>query len=84
MQIIPVIRQIAASYHATPAQIALTWVLAQGKDLIPIPGTKQVKYLEENIAAADIQLDEKDMQLFDTLQVYSEYYPKSGRRFVQA
>jgi aryl-alcohol dehydrogenase-like predicted oxidoreductase len=50
------IRKIAQSKDATPGQLALAWVLAKGEDLVPIPGTKRRKYLEENAAAADIHL----------------------------
>ncbi|PYX58766.1 MAG: aldo/keto reductase [Acidobacteria bacterium] len=50
------IEEIAAAKGCTPAQLALAWVLAQGDDLVPIPGTKRRKYLEENAAAVDIEL----------------------------
>jgi len=50
------IEEMAAVHRCTPAQIALAWVLAQGEDIIPIPGTKRRNYLEQNAAAADIQL----------------------------
>jgi aryl-alcohol dehydrogenase-like predicted oxidoreductase len=51
-----IVRAIAAEIGATPAQAALAWLLAQGDDVLPIPGTKRVAYLEENVAAADIEL----------------------------
>jgi len=50
------LEKIAAGHKATPAQVALAWVLAQGKDVVPIPGTKRRGYLEQNTAAADIRL----------------------------
>ncbi|WP_260705629.1 aldo/keto reductase [Edaphobacter flagellatus] len=50
------VREIAARRGATPGQLALAWVLAKGNDLVPIPGTKRRKYLEENAGAADIKL----------------------------
>ncbi|WP_433433186.1 aldo/keto reductase [Nonomuraea sp. CA-141351] len=50
------VRKIADAAGITPAQLALAWVLAQGDDVVPIPGTKRLKYLEENAAAADITL----------------------------
>jgi aryl-alcohol dehydrogenase-like predicted oxidoreductase len=50
------LREIAEEIGCTPAQLALAWVLAQGEDVVPIPGTKRVKYLEENAAAAEITL----------------------------
>ncbi len=55
------VRDIAGSHGATPGQVALAWVLAQGDDLIPIPGTKRVPYLEENAAAADVVLTADDL-----------------------
>ena len=54
------IREIAAAKGATPGQLALAWVLAQGDDVVPIPGTKRVRYLEENVAAADLTLEADD------------------------
>ncbi len=78
LQIIPILQRIAEKYHATLAQVALSWVLAQGKDVIPIPGTKRVSYLEENLKAADIQLTEDDMKLFDTIQAYGERFPTTS------
>ncbi len=49
----------------TSAQLALAWVLAQGDDIVPIPGTKRVKYLEENAAADDVQLTAEDLERID-------------------
>ena len=53
---------IAKRKGVTPSQLALAWVLAQGEDVIPIPGTKRRKYLEENAAAVNIKLTEADIQ----------------------
>ncbi len=50
------IKSIASEIGVTPAQLALSWVLAQGKDIVPIFGTKKLRYLEENLGAAKIQL----------------------------
>jgi aryl-alcohol dehydrogenase-like predicted oxidoreductase len=55
------VRAIADRKHATPGQLALAWVMAQGKDVVPIPGTKRRKYLEENAAAVDVQLSPTDL-----------------------
>jgi aryl-alcohol dehydrogenase-like predicted oxidoreductase len=60
-----VIRDIAATKGATPAQIALAWVLHKGEDFVPIPGTKRRKYLEENLAADTIRLDTAEMKTLD-------------------
>ena len=60
-----VVRDIAAVNHAKPGQIALAWLLHKGEDIVPIPGTKRRKYLEENVSAETIQLDSKQMQMLD-------------------
>lgn len=57
MHIGDVVRQFAEEVGCTPAQLALAWVLAQGEDIVPIPGTKRTQYLDENLAAADLVLD---------------------------
>jgi aryl-alcohol dehydrogenase-like predicted oxidoreductase len=59
------IGEIAKTKGCTPGQLALAWVMAQGDDVIPIPGTKKVSYLEENIAAADIVLTQADLAAID-------------------
>ncbi|KXW58003.1 aldo/keto reductase [Ferrovum myxofaciens] len=59
--------ELAAEKHCTAAQLALAWVLAQGKDLIPIPGTKHINLLEENIAALDISLTTDDLNRLDAI-----------------
>jgi aryl-alcohol dehydrogenase-like predicted oxidoreductase len=55
------IKEIASEKGCTPGQLALAWVLAQGDDVVPIPGTKRVKYLEENVAATDVRLSQEDL-----------------------
>ncbi|WP_457205118.1 aldo/keto reductase [Nocardioides sp. P5_C9_2] len=59
------IRRIAEDKGATPGQLALAWVLAQGDDVVPIPGTKRVAYLEENVGAADVELTADDLAALD-------------------
>jgi aryl-alcohol dehydrogenase-like predicted oxidoreductase len=59
------LEEIAAAKGATAAQIALAWVLAQGEDIVPIPGTKRRHYLEENVGAIDIKLDAADLAKLD-------------------
>ncbi|MEJ7707361.1 MAG: aldo/keto reductase [Nocardioidaceae bacterium] len=53
--------ELARAKGVTPGQLALAWVLAQGEDIVPIPGTKRLKYLEENVAAATVRLDADDL-----------------------
>jgi aryl-alcohol dehydrogenase-like predicted oxidoreductase len=62
LAIVDTVRAIADAKGATPAQVALAWVLAQGEDVVPIPGTKRVRYLEENVGALDVALtaDERE------------------------
>jgi aryl-alcohol dehydrogenase-like predicted oxidoreductase len=64
--LVKTIEDIAAAKHATAAQIALAWVLAQGNDIVPIPGTKRRKYLEQNIAAADVTLTPAELEQLST------------------
>jgi aryl-alcohol dehydrogenase-like predicted oxidoreductase len=72
------VKELAAPKQVTPAQLALAWLLAQGKDIVPIPGTKRRKNLEENVAALAITLTREDLQRID------EAAPKgaaSGERY---
>jgi aryl-alcohol dehydrogenase-like predicted oxidoreductase len=59
------VKQIAAKKGCSPAQLALAWVLGQGNDVVPIPGTKRVKYLEDNMGAVKVQLTDSDRQEID-------------------
>ncbi|HWF91912.1 MAG TPA: aldo/keto reductase, partial [Terriglobales bacterium] len=61
------IQEIAKAKDCTPAQLALAWVLAQGDDLVPIPGTKRRKYLEENVGALDVKLTKEDLRQIDAV-----------------
>jgi len=70
--------QIANEKQVTPAQLALAWVLAQGEDMIPIPGTKKRKYLEENAAAVDISLSSVELTQIDQLLAK---HPHTGQRY---
>ncbi|MGE5292304.1 MAG: aldo/keto reductase [Micromonosporaceae bacterium] len=60
--IIDRVMSLAEQKNVTPAQLALAWVHHQGDDILPIPGTKRRRYLEENIAAADIELTPGDLE----------------------
>ena len=59
------VEEIAGEKKCKPSQLALAWVLAQGEDVVPIPGTKHRKYLEENVAALDVKLTEDDLRRID-------------------
>jgi aryl-alcohol dehydrogenase-like predicted oxidoreductase len=60
-RIVGKVREIAAEKGITPAQLALAWVLAQGEDIVPIPGTRRRNYLEENAAAVDVELSDEEL-----------------------
>ena len=66
-RLVDAVADVAARNGATPAQVALAWVLAQGEQVVPIPGTKRVERLEENAAAADLALPAADLALLDAL-----------------
>lgn len=70
--------QLAESKRITPAQLALAWILAQSGNVIPIPGTKRVKYLEENAKAADIDLSTEDISRIEAIL---KKYPAIGKRY---
>ena len=71
------VRKLAEAKGVTPAQVALAWVLAQGEDVVPIPGTKRRTYLEQNVAATEVTLTAEDLAALDDLaaRVAGERYP---------
>jgi aryl-alcohol dehydrogenase-like predicted oxidoreductase len=70
------VRELAEQAGCTPVQLALAWLLAQGDDVVPIPGTKRVRYLEENTAAAEVGLSDDVLRELDTLgEAAGERYP---------
>ncbi len=73
------VKQIAEELEITPAQLAIAWVLAQGDDLVPIPGTKRRTYLEQNAAAVEVELSEQDLARID-----AELPAVSGARYDEA
>jgi len=81
MPLIEAICTIATAKNCTPAQLSLAWLLAQGKDIIPIPGTKRIAYLKENIRALEIQLSKEDLASID--KVIDEN-PVTGARYPEA
>ncbi|MBB4717726.1 aldo/keto reductase [Streptomyces luteogriseus] len=78
------VKEIAAEKDVTPAQLAIAWVLAQGEDLVPIPGTKRRTYLEQNAAAVDIDLTKDDLARIDAElpEAAGERYDEAGMRSV--
>jgi aryl-alcohol dehydrogenase-like predicted oxidoreductase len=67
LTIVSRVREVAERAGATPAQVALAWVLAQGRHVVPIPGTKTPRYLADNAAAAEVELREADLAELDAL-----------------
>lgn len=65
LELVRRVEEVAGRLGVTPAQLALAWVLAQGGDVVPIPGTKRVGYLEQNAAAAEIELSPDDLARLD-------------------
>jgi aryl-alcohol dehydrogenase-like predicted oxidoreductase len=65
MKLAAKVQEIAQEKDVTPAQLAIAWVLAQGKDLVPIPGTKRRSYLEDNAGAVDVELSSDDLARID-------------------
>jgi aryl-alcohol dehydrogenase-like predicted oxidoreductase len=80
------VKALAAKKNCTPAQFALAWVLAQGNDMIPIPGTKRLKYLEDNMGALSVELTAEDLKETDArlgqIKVAGERYTPEAMRMV--
>jgi len=75
------VEEIAREKRCTPAQLALAWVLAQGQDIVPIPGTKRRKYLQENIGALDVDLTSEDLARIDEIAPKDAF---AGSRYPEA
>jgi aryl-alcohol dehydrogenase-like predicted oxidoreductase len=67
VQLVREVEEMAKEKGCTAAQLALAWVLAQGEDIVPIPGTKHVKYLDQNIDALEVQLSDEDLKRLDQI-----------------
>lgn len=86
LQLVERIGEIAREKSCTPAQLALAWILAQGEDIIPIPGTKRRKYLTENLVAAEIALTDNDLSRLEEISpreaVSGDRYPENLRALI--
>ncbi len=86
LRLVARIRDLSESKRCTPAQLALAWLLAQGEDVVPIPGTRHVSRLEENAAAVDVTLTEADLVHIDEVLppglAQGLRYPEAAMRFV--
>ena len=75
LELVGQIRSIAVRYDAAPSQVALAWVLARGEDVVPMPGTKRRRYLEENIGSLDLVLAPEGLARLSDLPPAGERYP---------
>jgi aryl-alcohol dehydrogenase-like predicted oxidoreductase len=86
LKLAEVVKRIAVRKGCTPAQLALAWVLAQGRDVLPIPGTKRVKYLEDNMGALKVNLSKTELSEIDAqfqeVPVHGERYTPDMMRLV--
>lgn len=81
LEIVKRVEEIAREKHCTSAQLALAWVLAQGNDIVPIPGTKRRKYLQENVGALDVNLTSEDLERIDEVAPKDAF---AGSRYPEA
>ena len=82
LDLVALLEKMAREKKCTPAQLALAWLLYQGDDIVPIPGTKRVKYLEENVGALDVKLSPEDLRRIDAIApvgvAAGTRYPEGG------
>ncbi len=88
LRLVEAVKALAAARGATPAQVALAWLLQQGKDVVPIPGTKRIGYLEENVAAASLRLSAGELAQLDRAMprgaAAGERYPLAGMKGIDS
>ena len=88
LNLVKKVQQMAEERKCQPSQLALAWVMAQGGDIVPIPGTKRRKYLEENVGALDIELDQDEVRLLSEIFTHGaaagERYPEHMMALVNA
>jgi len=86
IQLVALVKALAAKQGCSAGQLALAWVLSQGEDLVPIPGTKHRRYLEENVAAADIAVTAQQRQALEVIfppgAAVGARYPEPGMKFL--
>jgi aryl-alcohol dehydrogenase-like predicted oxidoreductase len=82
LDLVTLLEQMAAEKRCTPSQLALAWLLHQGDDVVPIPGTKHVRYLEENVAAIEVELTPQDLRRIEAIApkgvAAGTRYPEAG------
>jgi aryl-alcohol dehydrogenase-like predicted oxidoreductase len=86
LELVAAVEQLAREKGCTPAQLALAWVLAQGEHMVPVPGTRRIECLEENAAAADVDLTEADLRRLEAIAAKGAAaglrYPEAGMQTV--
>ena len=84
--LVEAVQRIAGRLGAAPGQIALAWLLAQNPHIVPIPGTRRLERIEENLRAADVQLAAEDLADLDQVstdnQVQGDRYPEQMQRLI--
>lgn len=75
LTLVDTVREVAARHGAEPSQVALAWLLAQGDDVVPIPGTKRRRYLDENVGALGVTLDADELATLSALRPAGDRYP---------
>ncbi len=84
LDVVARVQELAAEKKCTASQLALAWVLAQGEDIVPIPGTKRREYLEENAGAVEVELTPDDLRVLDEIapSASGERYPEGAMKMV--
>jgi aryl-alcohol dehydrogenase-like predicted oxidoreductase len=86
LELVDAVKRLAKAKGCTPAQLALAWVLAQGETIVPIPGTKRIPYLEENLGALGVELSAADLDYIESIvpatKVSGARYPEAGLKMI--
>lgn len=82
LELVKIFEALANKKGSTPAQVCLAWIMAQGPDIIPIPGTKTIKYLEQNLGAIGVEISEEDNKYIRN--IISETGGASGTRSIDS
>lgn len=85
LQLIDIVKEVAKKHSASLAQVAIAWTLHQGDDIVPIPGTKRIKYLEENCESAELHLDKQDLDYLASIasKITGERYDDRGLAMIE-
>ncbi|KAJ4357494.1 uncharacterized protein N0V89_002070 [Didymosphaeria variabile] len=85
LKLVQALQEVATKKDCTAGQLSLAWLLAQGPDIIPIPGTKKIKYLEENVSAINVQLTDNEVKHIraeiERVEVTGDRYPPAFQSY---